>query len=81
LRIAAKLDAELTEGRKHTRAVVRLKGNYVGSYGIRRGTGLGHDYVPGQIQATTRQALDLARCPLSKADFIELLVAQGKLPG
>jgi hypothetical protein len=77
--IAQKLDAAIATGRKHERATVRLNGQFVGQFGIRRGTGLGHDYVPKQIQATTRQALDLARCPLSKEGFIELLVAQGKL--
>ena len=75
--IAAKLDAEVEQGRKHTRAVVRLNGQFVGSFGIRRGTNLGHDYVSKQIYATTRQAIDLARCPLSKMDFAALLVQQG----
>ena len=77
--IAAKLDAEIKEGRRHTRAIVRLNGQFVGQFGIRRGTELGHDYIPGQILATIRQALDLARCPPSKEDFVAILVSQGKL--
>jgi hypothetical protein len=78
--IAAKLDAEVMEGRKHSKVVVRLNGHYVGQFGIRRGTNVGHDYIPKQIHATARQALDLAKCPLSKPDFIALLIKGGVLP-
>jgi hypothetical protein len=77
--IAAKLDAAVEEGRKHRRATVRLNGQFVGQFGIRRGTNLGHDYIPRQIHATTRQALDLARCPLSKDAFVAILIEQGSL--
>lgn len=79
--IAAKLGAEVEDGRgKHKRAKVRLNGQLVGQFGIRRGSGdLGHDHIPRQIGATNRQALDLARCPLSKEEFITILVKQGKL--
>jgi hypothetical protein len=75
--IADKLDATIDEGRKHTRATVTLNGQYVGSYGIRRGTSLNHDYIPRQIHATTRQAIDLARCPLTKEGFVALLEQNG----
>lgn len=78
-RIASKLGAEVTEGRKHQRAVVRLNGQFVGQFGIRRGSGLGHDYIPSQICATTREALDLARCPRSRDEFVALLVKRGIL--
>jgi hypothetical protein len=76
--IATKLDAEVSQGRKHQRAVVRLNGQFVGQFGIRRGGG-GHDYIPKQIQATTRQAIDLARCPLSKEAFTAMLIERGIL--
>lgn len=56
--IAAKLDAEVSEGRKHTRAVVRLNGQFVGQFGIRRGTNLGHDIHP---QANPRDSSTGAR--------------------
>lgn len=77
--IAAKLAAEIRPGRKHPRAIVRLNGQFVGQFGIRRGTNVGHDFIPHQIFATARQALDLARCPLSKDEFAAILVAQGRL--
>lgn len=77
LAIAKKLDAELSEGRKHLRVTVRLNDQLVGSYGIRRGGNLPHDFVPRQTHATTRQAIDLARCPLTKEAFAAILVQQG----
>lgn len=77
--IAKKLDADVAEGRKHARATVRLNGQFVGQYGIRRGKSLGHDYIPRQIHATMREALDLARCPLKKDEFIAILIRKGHL--
>jgi hypothetical protein len=78
--IAQKLEAEITDGRKHAIAKIRCNGVYVGQFGIRRGTNLGHDYIPRQIFVTTRQALELARCTIYKEDYIALLTAQGRLP-
>jgi hypothetical protein len=78
--IARKLDAEVSAGRKHTLAKVRINGVYIGQFGIRRGTDVGHDYIPRQSHVTARQALELARCTLYKNDYEALLVAQGKLP-
>ena len=80
LKIANKLEAVISEGRKHTNVVVRVDGTYVGRFGIRRDVNAGHDYIPRQIHVTTRQALDLARCTLYKADYERILRDQGKLP-
>ena len=80
LTIAHKLDAEVSEGRKHTNVVVRVDGTYIGRFGIRRDVHTGHDYIPRQIHITTRQALGLARCTLYKADYERILRDQGKLP-
>lgn len=77
--IARKLEAEISEGRRHTNVVIRIGGSYIGRFGIRRDAGTGHDYIPRQIQVTTKQALDLARCTLSKADYERILRDQGKL--
>ena len=49
LAIANKLEAEISEGRKHTNAVVRIDGTYIGRFGIRRDSNTGHDYIPRQI--------------------------------
>ena len=78
--IANKLEAEISEGRKHTKVVVRIDGTYIGGFGIRRDANTGHDYIPRQIHVTTSQALRLARCTLYKADYERILRVQGKLP-
>ena len=47
--IANKLQAEISEGSKHTNVVVRIDGTYIGRFGIRRNRNVGHDYIPRQI--------------------------------
>ena len=54
--IANKLEAEISEGRKHTNVVVRFCGTYIGRFGIRRGSSAGHDYIPRQIHITMKEA-------------------------
>ena len=78
--IAHKLDAEITEGRRHTNAVVRVDGTYIGRFGIRRGSNAGHDYIPSQIRVTMREALGLARCTLYMADYKKILKERHNLP-
>ena len=81
LAIANKLDADVLKGRrKHIGVVVRIKGTYIGRYGIRRGSNSGHDYIPRQLQTTTRVALGLARCTHYKEDYERDLRDRGKLP-
>ena len=80
LTIANKLEAEISEGRKHTNVVVRVRGTYIGRFGIRRGSSVGHDYIPRQIHATMKEALGLARCSLNRADYERMLKERGKLP-
>ena len=80
LTIANKLEAEISEGRKHTNVVVRIHGTYIGRFGIRRNTDAGHDYIPRQIHVTMMEALGLARCSLYKADYERSLKDRGKLP-
>ena len=78
--IAVKLDATIKEGRKHTRATIMWNGMYIASFGIRRGTNAGHDFISKQIFVSARQALDLAKCPLSKQGYFEVLAEHQKLP-
>ena len=78
--IANKLEAEISEGRKHTNVVVRVCGTYIGRFGIRRGSSAGHDYIPRQIHVTMKEALGLARCSLYRADYEKILKDRGKLP-
>jgi hypothetical protein len=79
--IAAKLGITPKKGRKHERVYIRWAGRIIASYGLRRGSReLSHDYVAEQIFITRRQALDLARCPLSRDDYFELLRIKGHIP-
>ena len=78
--IANKLEAEITEGRRHTNVVVRVGGTYIGRFGIRRGSSAGHDYIPRQIYVTMKEALGLARCTLYMADYEKILKERHNLP-
>ena len=80
LMIANKLQAEISEGSKHTNVVVRIEGTYIGRFGIRRNRKVGHDYIPRQIYVTMKEALGLARCSLYRADYERILKERGKLP-
>lgn len=62
--IARKLKAVMVPGRKHD---------------IRRGSrgDQGHDYVPGQIQVTRRQAIFLAQCPMSFDEWVLVMRQKG----
>lgn len=80
MKIADKV-AEISEGRRHTNAVVRVNGTYIGRFGIRRGKkGLGHDFIPKQIGVNMKQALELGRCTLDSDDYERILRERGKLP-
>ncbi|MBF6571246.1 MAG: hypothetical protein IVW54_20475 [Candidatus Binataceae bacterium] len=53
----------------------------VASYGIRRSSHeVPHDYISKQLFISTRQAIDLARCPLSRDDYFEILRLHQRLP-
>ncbi len=78
--IAAKLEGEVERGRKHDLVKIRWRGQLVASYGIRSGSkDTSHDYNPRQIFLKFRDTLDLARCPLGKDEYFEILREKGKL--
>jgi hypothetical protein len=78
--IADKLGAERSPGRLDERVLIKFNGVLIAQYGIRRGSReLPHDYIPKQIFASMRQALDLARCPMSRDDYFENLRRHGRL--
>lgn len=80
--IADKLEATIQGKRGHARVYDRWGGRIVASYGIRRSSrAVGHDFIPHQLFITFRQTVDLARCPLTKEGFFEILRSKGKLPG
>ena len=80
LRIAKKLGAEIKQGRRHPRAIVRIGGAYVGVFGVRRGRNTGHDYIPQQIHTSMQEAIGLDRCHISKEDYVETLRRKNILP-
>ncbi len=79
--IADKLGAEIQKKRLHDVAIIRWQGKMVASYGIRRSSkAVGHDYIPTQIFLSTRETLNLAKCPLSRDGYFDILRSKGKLP-
>jgi hypothetical protein len=77
--IAGKLEAVIESGRQHDLAKIYQDGKKIAQYGIRRGSkkDTPHSYLPEQLHVTKAQCLDLARCPLSRAEWIEILEAKG----
>ena len=72
--IAKKLKASTEQGRRHELASVRYGGKIIATFGIRRGSGaIGHDYIPGQIHVTNKEAKLLVQCPMSFDDWIALM--------
>jgi hypothetical protein len=79
--IAKKLGAEMKQGTKHLKAIIRYKGQIIASYGIRRSSqSVGHGHIPPQIFVSFQEAIDLARCPLQRDQYFEILRSKGKLP-
>lgn len=80
-RIAAKLGSLPEAGREHERVYIKYNGRTIASYGIRRSShDVPHDYIARQIFVTMRQAMDLARCPLSRADYFNIVRMHAHLP-
>jgi hypothetical protein len=79
--IARKLKAVMIAGRRHDLAVVKHNGQTIAQFGIRRGSrrDQGHDYIPGQIHVTRRQALLLAQCPMSLEEWIDIMRQKGHI--
>ena len=80
VKIAAKLGAEIRSGRKaHDLAVVYENGIRVAQFGIRRGSrkGLGHDHLTNSLHLSLHECLELARCSLSREEWIAQLQEKG----
>jgi hypothetical protein len=78
-KIAAKLRATFRTGGNHDIAVIEFEGRRIAQFGIRRGSrrDAGHDHIPASIYVNARSALDLARCPMSYEQWIEVLREKG----
>ena len=75
IRIAKKLNAVIdTKSRNHDKACVYENDILIAHFGIRRGSkNPGHDHVPGCLYITTSQAKLLGQCPMSRADWLEVM--------
>ena len=74
-KIAEKLKAVIEAGAKHDLAKIYYDNKKVAQYGIQRGSkkDIPHAYIPGQLFVSKKDCLLLARCPLSREGWIEIL--------
>jgi predicted amidohydrolase len=80
-KIAAKLKAEITPGRKHDIAVFRHDGRYIAQFGIQRASkDKPHDYVPRQLFMTAKQGREFLECSLSLVAYVEILRSKSPSP-
>ncbi len=76
--IAKKLGAHLKTGRKHDLAQIYYGEKLVAQYGIRRSSkSVGHDYIPGQIHVSSKQAKSLADCTMKFEEWVALMKSKG----
>jgi hypothetical protein len=79
-KIQKKLRAKvLTNRNAHDLVQFFHQGVLIAQFGLRRGSNksLGHGHIPDDLHISQRQALDLARCPLSLDQYIEILKEKG----
>ena len=80
LEIASKLGAAVTSNGKHKRASFRHNGQLILTFGIRHGSKSGHGHLVGKtgdLKLNARRVEELARCPMSKEEYIEHLIGIG----
>ena len=78
-KIADKLEAVIGSGKQHDLAKIYHEEKKIAQLGIRRGSkrDASHAYISEQLHVTRAQCLDLARCPLSRAEWIAILRTKG----
>jgi len=79
-KIVEKLKAQIHSKKKaHDLAIVYHEGKRVASFGLRRGSrkDLGHDHIPHDLHVSPRVCIDLAQCPVSREDWIKMLIDKG----
>jgi hypothetical protein len=83
-KMVKKLNAEKikSRGSAHDEYEVAHEGVILGYISIRRASekDKGHDYIPGNLHISPRQAKDLAHCPWSRDDYIRCMREKGELP-
>jgi len=79
-RIAKKLKAVIDKrGKAHDLALIYHDEQLVAWFGIRRGSrkSLGHGHTPADLHVSLKEALDLARCPMSREDWVHRMTDLG----
>lgn len=79
-KIIKKLQAEVVTARKaHHLAEFYYKGILVASFGVRRASSkdTGHGFIPEALHISHHQTLELANCPLSFEQYVEILKTKG----
>ena len=79
-KIIKKLKAEVVTARKaHHLAEFYYKGTLVASFGVRRASSkdTGHGFIPEALHLSHHQTLELANCPLSYEQYVEILKTKG----
>ena len=78
-KIAKTLQAVIESGKQHDLVKIYHDTKKIAQYGIRRGSKKDspHSYISEQLHVTKAQCLDLARCPLSRAEWIVILKDKG----
>ena len=81
LAIAKKLRATIDiKGKAHDIATIWHEGKFIASYGIRRASReKGHGHIPGALFVGPHDCHRLADCPMSQADWLEVMKEKGKL--
>ena len=78
--IVSKLGQSIdTSSSGHDRVRVRLRGQLVASFGIRRGSKSLQGHIPHALGLSASEAQQLARCRMSKGQYLKRLEEQGKL--
>lgn len=75
-------DVTESSGADHDLVTVCFQGMRVGRFGIQRGSkkDANHNYIASQLHLSRMDAYNLARCPLSAAEFLALLREDGHVP-
>ena len=74
--IAAKLGATIAPKTKHDFAKIRNGDTLVATFGISRSRKAKHGHIPHELKVSETQALRLASCTMTYADYIGVLRAK-----
>lgn len=79
LKIGKKLEGDRVRRKRHDFFHVYHESEIVARFGIRHGTRGAHNHIPRQLHISERFALDLARCPKSRQDWLERMREIGEI--